>query len=102
MNYFRILGYCPEHDFCFIVDSNAMFEQLWQFSSFLVLKNLKVLEVKKLEDLPETNIPKATEDKNHIILRAIANGKPEETTYNLDGKICKAYKVRDKVYALNQ
>ena len=23
MNYFRITGYCPENDFCFIIDSNG-------------------------------------------------------------------------------
>lgn len=33
-NYFRITGYWPESDICFIIDSNGMFEKLWQFSSF--------------------------------------------------------------------
>ena len=45
MKYFRITGYCPKHDFSFIVNCNGKFEKLWEFSSFLVLKNLKVLEV---------------------------------------------------------
>ena len=35
-NYFRITGYYPEQDFCFIIDSNGMFEKLWQFSSYLI------------------------------------------------------------------
>lgn len=26
-NYFRITGYCPENDFCFIIDCNGMFEK---------------------------------------------------------------------------
>ena len=44
-NYFRITGYWPENDCCFIIDSNGMFEKLWQFSSDLIQKGLKVLEV---------------------------------------------------------
>ena len=35
-NYFRITGYDEKDDFCFIIDSNGMFEKLWQFSAFLV------------------------------------------------------------------
>ena len=57
MKYFRITGYCPEHDFSFIVDSCGKFEKLWQFSSFLVLRNLKVLEVCENDKIQISNIP---------------------------------------------
>ena len=35
-NYFRITGYWKDEGLGFILDSNGMFEKLWQFSSFLV------------------------------------------------------------------
>ena len=45
MNYFRITGYSEELKSCFILDSNGMFEKLWQFSAFLVQKDIKFIEV---------------------------------------------------------
>ena len=35
-NYFRITAYNPTEDICVIMDSNGLFEQIWQFSSLLV------------------------------------------------------------------
>ena len=75
--YYRITGYCPENDFSFIVDSNGMFEKLWQFSAFLVEKGLDIIEVARLENVIDINIDQVEEDKEHIILRANADGKPE-------------------------
>ena len=97
-NYFRITGYDEKDDFCFIIDSNGMFEKLWQFSAFVVQKGLKVLEVSKLENIIDVNIKKASEDKEHIILRAISPGKPEYVEKNINGTIYKAVKVADKIY----
>ena len=102
MNYYRITGYCPENDFCFIVDSNGMFEKLWQFSSLLIQKGLKVLEVSNLEKIIDINIKPSPEDKEHIILRANADGKPEYITQTIDGITYKAVKVGDKIYIPNK
>ena len=44
-NYYRITAYHPTEDYCFIVDSHGRFEKLWQFSSYLVNKGVKVLEI---------------------------------------------------------
>lgn len=100
-NYFRITGYCPEHDFSFIIDSNGMFEKLWQFSSMLIQKGLKVLEVSSNEKFIDVNIESIQEDKNHIILRATAEGKPEYVDQLIDGVTYKAVKVGEKVYINN-
>jgi hypothetical protein len=97
-NYFRITAYYPEDNFCFIVDSNGMFEQMWQFSSFLIQKGMKVLEVSTDEKFLDINITKAEQDTEHILLRANADGKPEEITQTLDGITYKAIKVADKIY----
>ena len=101
-NYFRITGYCPEEDFCFIMDSNGMFDKMWRFSSFVISKGLKVLEVSNDETFLDVNIKKAKEDKEHVILRANATGKPKNTTYEIDGVSDKAIQVADKIYIPNK
>jgi hypothetical protein len=100
-NYFRITGYCPEHDFSFIIDSNGMFEKLWQFSSMLIQKGLKVLEVSTGEKFIDINIKPIEEDTEHIILRATAEGKPEYVDQIINGVTYKAVKVGEKVYISN-
>ena len=100
-NYFRITGYCPENDYCFIVDSNGMFEKMWQFSSYLIQKELKVLEIASDEKFIDINIEKANIDTDHIILRANANGKPEYVNYEINGITYKAVKVANKIYIPN-
>lgn len=101
-NYFRITGYNEKDNYCFIVDSNGMFEKLWQFSAFLVQKELKIIEVSKLENVIDINIKKAEIDNEHIILRAIADGKPEYVSQTINGSTYKAIKVADKIYIPNK
>ena len=101
-NYFRITGYCPEHDFCFIIDSNGMFEKLWQFSAHLISKGLKVLEVSNAEKFQDINIPKAEPNSQNLILRATADGKPEYIDQIINGATHKAIKVADKIYMPNK
>lgn len=96
--YYRITAYYPQDDFSFILDSNGMHEKLWQFSAMLVAKGLKVLEVSKLENVIDININQVEEDKEHIFLRATAEGKPEYINQNINGTIYKAIKVADKIY----
>ena len=98
MNYFRITGYSKEMDSCFILDSNGMFEKLWEFSSYLLQKNIEVVEVSKIENMLDVNIEKVENDKEHIFLRATADGKPEYINQNIDGVTYKAIKVANKIY----
>ena len=100
-NYFRITAYCPQDNFSFIVDSNGMFEKLWQFSSYLIQKSIKVIEVSRLEDVIDINIESAQEDNENLILRATADGKPEYVEQNINGTTYKAIKVADKLYVPN-
>ena len=44
-NYFRITAYHPKEDLSVIMDSNGIFEKLWQFSAFMVSKGFKIIEV---------------------------------------------------------
>ena len=100
--FYRITAYYPQDDFSFIIDSNGMFEKLWQFSSYLIQKWLKVLEVNKLENIIDVNILQAEEDREHIILRATADGKPEYIEQIVNGITYKAVKVADKIYIPNK
>lgn len=89
-NYFRITAYNKEEGFSCILDSNGMFEKLWQFSAFLVSKGLNIIDASKLENIIDTNIKQTKEDADHIILRATQDGKVEPKDYII--------KVADKFY----
>lgn len=96
--YFRITGYHPQEDFCFIIDSNGMFDMLWQFSSYLVKKGLKILEVSTDEQFRDINITRAEEDKEHMILRANAHGQPQYSEKIINGIPQKVVTVGGKSY----
>ena len=101
-NYFRVTGYYPQEDFCFIVDTNGKFEQVWQFSSMLVKKGIKIIEVGDTEKFLDVNLPKISEKSDKVFLRATAKGKPEYTSITLNGAEYRAVKVGDKTYIPNK
>ena len=101
-NYFRITAYNKEEDFNCILESNGMFEKLWQFSAYSVSKGIKVIEASKQEQMLDINIQPAPQDNEHIILRANANDKPEYLTQTINGITYKAIKVTDKIYIPNK
>ena len=76
-NYFRITAYHPAENVCAIFDSNGRFEKLWQFSSYLIQKGFKIIEVDR-----------APAEKDKIILRACAKGQPviNGSTVQVNGK----------------
>jgi len=96
--YFRITGYVPSEDFSFILDSNGMFEKLWQFSSYCIEKGIKIIEVSTDEQFKDINIPKVEEDSSHVILRATQNGKPQYIKQKIDDTEYNAINVENKIY----
>ena len=96
--YFRITGYHPQENYCFIMDSNGMFDMLWQFSSFLVQKGLKVLEVSTDEQFKDIDIKRAEENKNQMLLRANAKGQPQYSEKVINGIRFKVVTVGGKSY----
>ncbi len=87
-NYFRITGYYPAKDVCFIADSNGLYEEIWQFSAALIGKGVKVLEVGDDRKFKYGNIEAAETDSENIIIRACAKGQPTymNGTVNISGK----------------
>ena len=73
-NYFRITAYHPTENLSVIMDSNGLFEKLWQFSAFMVSKGFKIIQASK-DDFDFGNMPKEGYQKNNIILRAHASGQ---------------------------
>jgi len=100
--YFRITGYCPQDDYCFILDSNGMFDERWQFSSLLVRKGLKILEISTDEQFGDINIIKAPTNVSNMVLRAATKGKPLYTDTIINGKKEKVVNVGGKSYIPNK
>lgn len=76
-NYFRITAYHPTENLSVIMDSNGLFEKLWQFSAFMVSKGFKIIEVGNEDKFNEGDLPKVERDTIHVILRACKSGPPE-------------------------
>ena len=76
-NYFRITAYHPTENLSVIMDSNGLFQKLWQFSSYMVSKGFKIIEVGGEDKFDEGDMSKAEQDTVHVILRACMSGKPE-------------------------
>ncbi|MDE6604405.1 MAG: hypothetical protein K2K85_00075 [Clostridia bacterium] len=101
-NYFRITAYYEKEDLSAIIDSNGMFEKLWQFSSYIVQKGLKVLEISNADNFLDVNTQLANKDTQHVLLRAVHKGKPEYIQQTIDDKNYKAVKVKDMIYVPNK
>ena len=86
-NYFRITAYHPAKNICAIFDSNGRFEKLWQFSSYLVQKGFKIVEVGADDKFLDGNIQKVSAGKQ-LILRACAKGQPviKDDSVEVNGK----------------
>ena len=96
--YFRVTAYHQTEDISAIFDSNGMFEKLWQFSSFIISKGFKIIEVSSDEKFIDVNIDKAEINTDKFYLRSYIKGKPENITYELNGEIYNAIKVNEKIY----
>jgi hypothetical protein len=97
MNYYRITAFHPTENVSVIMDSNGRYEKLWQFSSELLQKGFKILEVSNDEKFLDINIAK-TEQTDKFVLRATASGMPENITHLLNGIEYHAIKVGGKIY----
>ncbi len=97
-NYFRITAYHEKEDLSVIMDSNGKFEKLWQFSSYMLQKGFKVLEVSNADNFLDVNLDLADRDTQHVLLRAVHKGKPKYITHSINSVTYKAVKVDYIVY----
>ena len=97
-NYYRITAYHPTEDFCFILDSHGKFEKLWQFSSYLIGKGVKILEVANEDTFLDGNMKRAPEHPEYIYIQSAQRGQPTKTTLTVDGKRYRAVEVCGRCY----
>lgn len=79
-NYFRITAYHKKLNISMIMDSYGKFNELWEFSAYLVEKGFSILEVHRANKFIDGNFPKASQDNDHVILRAAQYGMPDIET----------------------
>ena len=90
MNYFRITAYNRDEDYSIIIDSYGAFEELGQFSSFIVSKGFSIIAIGNERFFNDGNIPKVQTTTDKIMLRAETKGRPVR-----DGK---QISIGDKTY----
>ena len=101
-NYFRITAYHPGEDYCFIVDSHGRFERLGAFSSYLVHKGVKILEVSNGDTFLDGNMKRAKEHPEFLYIQSVQRGAPTKTTVTVDGKSYPAIEVCGRRYVPNR
>ena len=80
------------------MDSYGLHEKLWQFSSGLLQKGFKIIEVSNSDQFLDVNISKTMPIVDKFILRASAKGEPEKITHLLNSIEYYAIKVGEKNY----
>ena len=101
-NYYRITAYYPAEDFCFIVDSHGRFEKLWEFSSYLVSKGIKILEVANGDTFLDGNMKRAKEHPEFLFLQAACQGQPIMKNTTLDGTTYRSVEICGRRYVPNR
>ena len=97
-NYFRITAYHTEQNISVILDSDGRFEKLWQFSSYLVNKGFKIIEVATSDKLVYDPFSTIEKESNKILLRSIAKGMPMIQEVIYQDCPCKAICVGKSTY----
>lgn len=62
ISYFRIIAYHPTKNLSVIMDSNGIFEKLWQFTVFMISNSFKIIEMGTEKKFSERDLPKVEYD----------------------------------------
>lgn len=95
-NYFRITAYHKQLNISMIMDSYGKFNELWEFSAYLVAKGFNIIEVHRANKFTDGNFTKASQDNDHIILRAAQYGMPDIQTNG-----SKTVTIANRYYSIN-
>ena len=93
-NYFRITAYYPAEDISCIIDTYGKYNEIWQFSTYLVKLKFKIIDVVGTGQFDYGNIPPVKEKSDQFILRACAKGKVEKINgiISINGRYYKTYR----------
>ena len=97
-NYYRITAYYPAEDCTFIVDSHGKFEKLWQFSTYLVSKGVKVVEVSGDDKFLDGNIARINSHAEYLYIQACSKGQPTISTTTINERAYRMVEVAGKYY----
>ena len=95
-NYFRITAYHKKLNISMIMDSYGKFNELWEFSAYLVEKGFNIIEVHRANKFTDGNFPKVEQDNEHVILRAAQYGMPD-----IQNNSNKTVTVANRYYSIN-
>ena len=97
--YFRITAYHPQEDFSVILDTYGKYQEIWEFSAYLITKKFNIIEVcVGNQIIEEASFPLIPNKSNQIFLRGIGKGKPEVQELEYKDRKSKAISVFDKIY----
>ena len=93
-NYFRITAYYPAENISCIMDTFGKYDEIWEFSAYLVKLKFKIIDVAQTGQFEYGNIPLVKEPSDKFILRACMKGKVEKTDgiININGRYYKTYR----------
>ena len=74
-NYFRLTAYYPAEDISCIMDTYGKYDEIWQFSAYLVKLKFKIIDVAGKGQFEYGNIPPIKEKKRPIRLTRLRKRK---------------------------
>lgn len=92
--YFRLTAYYPAEDISCIMDTYGKYDEIWQFSAYLVKLKFKIMDVAGQGQFDFGNIPPIKEKNDQFILRACMKGKVEKLNgvININGRYYKTFR----------
>ena len=92
--YFRLTAYYPTEDISCIMDTYGKYEEIWQFSAYLIKLKFKIIDVARKGQFEYGNIPPIEEKSDKFCLRACMKGKVEKIdgVISINGRHYKTYR----------
>lgn len=97
-NYFRVTAYHPVEDITVLIDSNGVYEKLWQLSSALVMKGFKIIAASDDSKFLDVNLSPVEPNTKKLYLRACMVGRPDELMHSIGGKNVRVLQVENRMY----
>ena len=93
-NYFRLTAYYPTENISCIMDTYGKYDEIWQFSAYLVKLKFKIIDVAGTGQFEYGNIVPIKEKSDQFILRACAKGKVDKIdgVISINGRYYKTFR----------
>lgn len=73
--YFRITGYNEKENISVIMDGNGKFNEIWEFSVYMLQKGFRIIEASDDTQFLDGNISRAKDEPDCVVLRATDYGR---------------------------